>query len=333
MNSKRGQEGFTLIELMVTILCGTIVTAAAVTILLLGLRMNARNTAVSRQQNQIRIVFTMLEDMVAEGAVNGLAVDEDSWTLTGSASEIKYSKEDRAETGTIKTGESVLMDNIKESTCAFEESLLTVTVTMADDTQYKTTIYCRSEFTYTTTNSLAFSLRREQAVEQPSTPRGEFLSVLTGEIGSTGKIVGTETYYSQWYTDQQSGLEWPEDTPWCACFLSWAAAQVSGLDSVPYFARVNDGVWGFSGAITRNGAEWNGEWHNAGEYVPVAGDFIFFNLDEDVDADHVGAVLSVAGDTVFTVEGNCDGKVAVCSYALDDPTLVGYGVLDWGETE
>ena len=332
MMNKRGQEGFTLMELMVTILCGTIVTAAAVTILLLGLRANARNTAAGRQQNQIRIVFTMLEELAAEGTVDKLETDENGWTLTGSEAEISYRKDDDAETGTIESRGSVLMDNIKESNCAFKDSLLTVSVTMADDTQYSTTIYCRLAFTPPEEGFRTFDLPLEEA-EETADPRGEFLSVLMGEVGSTGKIVGTETYYSQWYTDRQSNLEWPEDTPWCACFLSWAAAQVSGLDSVPCFARVNDGIWGFSGLITGNGAQWSGRWHNAGEYVPVPGDFVFFDLDEDVDADHVGAVFSVAGDRVFTIEGNCDGKVAVCSYSLGDPTLVGYGVLDWTKGE
>lgn len=336
MRPKRGQEGFTLIELLVTILCGTIVFAAAVTILLLGLRMNAKNTATARQQNEVRIVFSMLEDMVAEGAFNKLEqnLDEgaEGWRLSGDSAVITYIKA----TGTLKSGESTLMDDIFDSSCvpSLDGRLLTISIITDDGTTYETTIYSRVHSFPPDSGSRTITLPREAGEKETDSIktdyRTDFLSILTAEIGSTGKITGTETYYSQWYTAQQYGLSWPEDTPWCACFLSWAAAQVSdGLNSVPYFARVNDGIWGFNDLITGNGAEWDGVWYNAGEYVPAGGDFIFFNLDSDADADHVGAVFGVAGNTVFTIEGNCDGKVMICSYALDDASIIGYGVLDW----
>lgn len=339
MKPKRGQEGFTLVELLGTILCGTIVFAAAVTILLLGLRMNAKNTANARQQNEVRIVFSMLEDMVAENEVKISHEDEnrdgepDAWSIKfgeGESVTISYSETERS----IKNGDSTLMDELIDSTCTVNGRLITISITTENGTVYTTTVYCRVGNAPLEGSRTYLPTTAEVQEDDSVSPRTDFLSTLTAEIGSTGKITGTDTGYSQWYTAQQEGLSWPEDTPWCACFLSWAAAQVSdGLNSVPYFARVNDGIWGFNDLDTGNGAEWDGEWHSAGEYVPAGGDFIFFNLDADADADHVGAVFSVEGNTVFTIEGNCNGKVTVCSYSLDDASIVGYGVLDWKATE
>ena len=47
------------------------------------------------------------------------------------------------------------------------------------------------------------------------------------------------------------------------------------------------------------------------------------------DPDHVGAVLCVEGDFLYTIEGNSGGKVAVQRYPKNDPRIVGYGVLNW----
>ena len=47
------------------------------------------------------------------------------------------------------------------------------------------------------------------------------------------------------------------------------------------------------------------------------------------DPDHVGAVLCVEGNFLYTIEGNSGGRVAVQRYLLSDPRIVGYGVLKW----
>ena len=47
------------------------------------------------------------------------------------------------------------------------------------------------------------------------------------------------------------------------------------------------------------------------------------------DPAHVGAVLYVENGWVYTIEGNSGGRVAVQRYALSDPRIVGYGLLDW----
>ena len=65
--------------------------------------------------------------------------------------------------------------------------------------------------------------------------------------------------------------------------------------------------------------------------TPTPGDYIFFDWENDGDTDHVGAVLYVNGGVVYTIEGNSGGRVAIHSYALSDPRIYGYGVLNWAQ--
>ena len=40
-------------------------------------------------------------------------------------------------------------------------------------------------------------------------------------------------------------------------------------------------------------------------------------------------MLCVEGNSLYTIEGNSGGRVAVQRYLLSDPRIVGYGVLNW----
>lgn len=194
-------------------------------------------------------------------------------------------------------------------------------------------VYCRTGITPKAPGA-ARSIPDESAASSDlEAGRLALLSVLESQVGSTGQIIGSEQYYSQWYTGHKHNVSWPENTPWCACFLSWAAAQDSvplASENTPCFAAVTDGVEGFSGLRTTEGrAAWNGSWAAPGTYAPLPGDFIFFDLDGDPEADHVGVVLRLDGNTVHTIEGNSNGKVELCSYELNYPRIFGYGIIAW----
>ena len=73
---KRNQGGFTLVEMMVTIVIGSLVTLAATTVLLLGLRINNRSTQTVTRQNTARVVITMLENLAAEGEITDIILEE-----------------------------------------------------------------------------------------------------------------------------------------------------------------------------------------------------------------------------------------------------------------
>lgn len=69
-------------------------------------------------------------------------------------------------------------------------------------------------------------------------------------------------------------------------------------------------------------------------YVPKAGDLIFFDWDDNGNADHVGFVSQVEPHEeteilqITTIEGNSGNRVQSKSYAVNDVTILGYGDLE-----
>ena len=155
-------------------------------------------------------------------------------------------------------------------------------------------------------------------------------SMLGGIGGSTGTRRGNEEVaaialsqvgqvggypYWSWY-GFSSRVEW------CACFVSWCYAQV-GL-SEPRFS-----------GCTSGGMAWfqsHGQWAER-DYEDIApGDAIFFNWSgsRTGGADHVGIVVGVDENRVYTVEGNsgndaCNYK----SYPRGSSVIRGYGLMLW----
>lgn len=78
---------------------------------------------------------------------------------------------------------------------------------------------------------------------------------------------------------------------------------------------------------------------DAAEYAPAAGDIVFFDTDSDGRADSVGIISDIddANNTLTVIEGdyiNNDGIDAVMenTYASDDITVVGFGILPEADT-
>lgn len=120
---------------------------------------------------------------------------------------------------------------------------------------------------------------------------------------------GGEPYWS-WY-------DFDYRVEWCACFASWCEDQCGYISEgkAPKFAMVGDGASWF-----KNRDQWTD-----GGGTPSAGDLIFFDWDRDGILDHVGIVSAVAGDLVFTVEGNSSDRCRYKRYAATDPVISGYG--------
>mgnify|MGYP004724845229 FL=1 len=158
--------------------------------------------------------------------------------------------------------------------------------------------------------------------------RFAFLQKLAGQYDSRGEILPENTspykYFSEWYIGNYADHPgWNQYTPWCGCFLSWAADQKkASIDGKPpRFANVDDGMKRF-----QDGSY--GQWRDSGT-TPIPGDYVFFDWDRDSDPDHVGAVLCVDGNQLYTIEGNSGGRVALNCYPKNDPRIMGYGVLNW----
>ena len=343
---KKSSPGVTLLELIVAIAAGAIVMAAALTFLLLGTRMEGRAFGTAENQQTARIVLTVTEKMAVSGDINKIENVGESWVLYSDENKplLQYLSAD----GSLRAGDSILMRNLKSATATFDATnskLFTLTLeTEYED--YSTTVYCRNgEIAHEeiTEDKLLNETKADGEFAEEATYNGrlEFLTTLCNQYGSRGEIIGSADgdpkYFSEWYIKQQEPSyqfnetsSWNPNTPWCACFISWGAAQNNSLDNNPdtltqsehYFANVDSGMEVFKNT------EKPGSWLPT-DAIPTPGDIVFFSWDGDDDPEHVGAVLHIDGGFVYTIEGNSGGRVTVNKYALDSRDIIGYGVLAW----
>lgn len=340
---KRNNSGFTMVELLVTVAVSSIVLAAAASLMLLGLRVHQTTQKEAGEQQTVRIVLSALEDLSASGKIYRVEPLSDGWQLQGKTANgaagavlLRYNS-GKLTSGT--SGDQVLLDNLRGAQVILDGSLVTFTFATAAH-RYSTSVFCR-------TGIEGDSVGKEDAQEKleelkkPNLPdaadltdtekaaRFAFLQKLADQYDSRGEIIGGKGYFSEWYIGNYADNPgWNQYTPWCACFLSWAADQKkASIDGAPpRFANVDTGMEGF---------QKSGKWRspNDANNKPIPGDYVFFDWDGDSDPDHVGAVLCVKDGYLYTIEGNSGGKVAVNRYPLSnssvDKRIMGYGVLNW----
>ena len=342
---KRNNSGFTMVELLVTVAVSSIVLAAAASLMLLGLRVHQTTQKEAGEQQTVRIVLSALEDLSASGKIYRVEPLSDGWQLQGKTADgaagavlLRYNS-GKLTSGT--SGDQVLLDNLRGARVDLDGSLVTFTFATAAH-RYSTSVFCR-------TGIEGDSVGKEDAQEKleelkkPNLPdaadltdtekaaRFAFLQKLADQYDSRGEIIGGKGYFSEWYIGNYADNPgWNQYTPWCGCFLSWGAAQqrdtING--DPPRFANVDRGMASFKES---------GKWRAPNDEVnmPIPGDYVFFDWDGrndpdgGKDPDHVGAVLCVEGNFLYTIEGNSGGRVAVNCYPKNDPRIVGYGVLNW----
>lgn len=331
---KRNNSGFTMVELLVTVAVSSIVLAAAASLMLLGLRVHQTTQKEAGEQQTVRIVLSALEDLSASGKIYRVEPLSDGWQLQGKTADgaagavlLRYNNGKLRSGG---SGDQVLLDNLRGAQVILDGSLVTFTFATAAHS-YSTSVFCR-------TGIEGDSVGKEDAqekLENPTLPtlpstaekdaRFAFLQTLAGQYDSRGEIIGGKGYFSEWYIGNYADNPgWNQYTPWCACFLSWAADQKkASIDGAPpRFANVDEGMEKF-----KDGSY--GQWRDSGA-TPIPGDYVFFDWDRDSDPDHVGAVLCVdENGYLYTIEGNSSGRVAFNCYPKNDPRIMGYGVLKW----
>ena len=339
---KRNNSGFTMVELLVTVAVSSIVLAAAASLMLLGLRVHQTTQKEAGEQQTVRIVLSALEDLSASGKIYRVEPLSDGWQLQGKTADgtpgavlLRYNS------GTLTSGTSgdqVLLDNLRGARVDLDGSLVTFTFATAAHS-YSTSVFCRTGIDGDSVGKAEAQEKLDELktqtlpdaadlTETEKKARFAFLQKLAGQYDSRGEIKNGDnsyTYFSEWYIDGYAANKpgWNQYTPWCACFLSWAAEQQSNTidGKPPKFANVDTGMKRFQDGKY-------GQWRDRGA-TPIPGDYVFFDWDGGIDPDHVGAVLCVEGDFLYTIEGNSGGKVAVQRYDLNDKRIVGYGVLNW----
>ena len=147
--------------------------------------------------------------------------------------------------------------------------------------------------------------------------RGESPNNYEAVLNDTGDawVKHGYTRYGAWY-----GVPYADE--WSAMFVSFCL-RYAGIpaENVP-----NNPTAAFMAESFSMGELFAGR-----DYVPAAGDLIFFGtVDDDiVTIDHMGIVYHVdpENSTINTVEGDRTDAVATFGYYLDDEQIVGYGIL------
>jgi len=332
---KKSNHGFTLVELVVTMAVASVVLLAATTVLTSFMRISKQGADLNIRQNEVRVVLEVMENLASEKLI-AVEQDSDGWEVreiseTGDLLQILFSyasTEDTIYSGT----NTALLEGVEESTAQLDGNLLMLKV-VTENGEYATSVYCRRlekiqppapEEPPVTGFSLSWAAAQPQAADSSQVAymqeRENFLSVLEAEVGSTGASLTTGEYFSEWYIGSYADNPgWNAETPWCACFISWAVDQCSeDLAVVPRYAKVEDFRSSFDVFSWKT-------------YSPDPGDIIFFDwvVNETDYAQHVGVVTAVENGIAYTIEGNADGQVARRAYMLDDPRILGYGVLSW----
>ena len=355
----RKNDGYTLVELMVTLIAGSLVTLAALTVLLLCVRINRQSVDTSSRQMTTRILLSSLEDLATQGTISKVESGPDFWKIYGRKNNVEnqllYSFDSASQT--IYSGdaasETAIMEGVFASSVALEGKLLSFAVE-TEDGSYASTVYCRTVVQQTVDQETDQILPTvpEDNTPQPGDPANvRFLQILASqyvinggngvELRNPGLIlhngVSTGEYFSQWYIGGGWGKDgWNANTPWCACFISWGLDQVwteyhlpgkppreANVDNFMYYLKANT-----------NGHKWKPA---GGD--PSPGDLIFFDwkVNGIQDPEHIGTVIDVIEETVngqtvkfvYTLEGNSANRVAVRKYSVGDPRIIGYGVLNW----
>lgn len=334
---KRNNSGFTMVELLVTVAVSSIVLTAAASLMLLGLRVHQTTQKEAGEQQTVRIVLSALEDLSASGKIYCVEPFSDGWRLLGKTADGKSGAVLlRYNNGKLRSGGSgdqVLLDNLRGAQVILDGSLVTFTFATAAH-RYSTSVFCRTGIEG---DSVGKAEAEDILKKTPTLPaaadltetekdaRFAFLQTLAGQYDSRGEIKNTDTYFSEWYIGNYADHPgWNQYTPWCGCFLSWGADQqkASINGDPPSFADVDEGMKGFKDSRM---------WRERGDTnnKPIPGDYVFFDWDGGNNPDHVGAVLCVEGNFLYTIEGNSGGRVAVNRYPLSDSRIMGYGVLNW----
>ena len=360
--------GFTLIELVVGIAIAAIVLSAVSAVVLMGLHNNRVINQAVTVQNDSRVITQLLQNLTSRGSIKSVKkIGEDFFILSEDEGEEKTILEYHHNSKTLESADGLtLMENVDSFGAAVgsEGKVLTLTIE-TDGERYERSIYCRTQtfeqegkgsltVDIGTDDPITFSVetieeKQEEGVGETTDPelptennRREFLKLLATQYGGDGTIqYGNGTNAGVTYAEWFSGGDWPNNTPWCACFVSWAAYfahEVGLLNEAPYFAWVPNGITYF---VTKD--RWHTPRNGDGTYFePVPGDYVFFNLNphsteyetpESPVADHVGVVLFTYMDEgvpkVVTIEGNSGGHVALREYNISSSNILGYGVLDW----
>lgn len=113
---------------------------------------------------------------------------------------------------------------------------------------------------------------------------------------------------------------------WCAAFVSVIAKKCGLLDLIPVEC-----------SCYRQITLWQklGRWQERDDYTPKVGDIAYYDWDDNGVgdnkgiSDHVGIVVSVAGNGIKVIEGNYSNAVKYRVISINNRYIRGYGLPDF----
>ena len=147
-----------------------------------------------------------------------------------------------------------------------------------------------------------------------------------GGANSSGDGNFVEYNYAYGKLDQEGNGKLTYGYPWCAAFVSFCLRRSLVPTSIAP-THVNCTSWV---NMFKKGTK-NYKFYEPGGYTPIMGDLIFFKNNNGTTriSDHVGLVLGVSDEYVFTIEGNTSGGVFTRVYELNASKIVGYAVPNY----
>lgn len=113
---------------------------------------------------------------------------------------------------------------------------------------------------------------------------------------------------------------------WCSTFASAVAIKAGLTDIIPTECGCEKHIQLFKKL---------GSWVENDAYTPKAGDYIFYDWDDNGvgdctgSADHIGIVVSVSGTTIKVIEGNMSDAVGYRNIKVNAKYIRGYGVPNY----
>lgn len=160
--------------------------------------------------------------------------------------------------------------------------------------------------------------------------RLDLINVALSQVGyhegnSVGQLDGANTSglynyteYGYWYGKNVLGNGSGFFNEWCAMFVAWSARNARIPKSIinnPAYAHVGSNPYYFNMA-----------YHSRGTYIPKTGDLIFYDLAySQKQWDHVGIVLYIENERVYTVEGNFSDMARLNDVSIYNSEIQGYG--------
>ena len=114
---------------------------------------------------------------------------------------------------------------------------------------------------------------------------------------------------------------------WCATFGSCIAIEQGLTDIIPTECGCERQIYLWQEM---------GRWQENDNYLPLPGDYIYYNWNNDSPfeentgwSDHVGIVVGTAGPFIKVIEGNKDDQVSYRILILGNRQIRGYGLPDY----